>query len=212
MKRPRIILADDHKIFAEGLKRLLEPDYEVVAIVEDGEELVATAAQLPADLILADISMPGLNGIEAARQIIESNRDAKVILLTMHDDVIYATTALDEGVRGYILKQAEPRELLVAIKEVLKGSVYVSPTLASKILSSRRMGDSNQPPTSRLQPRQREILRLLVEGKTAKEIAAHLHLTPKTIEYHKSRIMLKLNVQTSAQLIQYAVKHGISSV
>ncbi len=212
MKRPRIILADDHKIFAEGLKRLLEPDYEIVAIVEDGEELVATAAQLPADLILADISMPGLNGLEAARQIIESNMDAKIILLTMHDEVTYATTALDAGVRGYVLKQAEPSELLAAIKEVLKGYVYVSPSLASRVLFARRNGDSNQPPTIRLQPQQREILRLLAEGKTAKEIAAHLHLTRKTIEYHKSRIMLQLNVNTSAQLIQYAVKHGISSV
>ncbi len=199
-------------MFAEGLKRLLEPDYEIVAMVEDGKDLVATVAETPADLILVDISMPGLNGIEAARQIIESNRDAKIILLTMHDEVTYVTTALDEGVRGYVLKQAEPRELLAAIKQVLKGSVYVSPSLAGKVLSSRRMGGSNQPPTSRLQPRQREILRLLAEGKTAKEIAAHLHLTPKTIEYHKYQIMLKLHVKTSAQLIQYAVKHGISSV
>ncbi len=212
MKRPRIILADDHRIFAEGLKRLLEPDYEIVAMVEDGKELVATVAEIPADLILVDISMPGLNGIEAARQIIESNRDAKIILLTMHDEVTYVTTALDAGVRGYVLKQAAPAELLAAIKEVLKGYVYVSPSLASRVLFARRKGDSNQPPTIRLQPQQREILRLLAEGKTAKEIAAHLHLTRKTIEYHKSRIMLQLNVNTSAQLIQYAVKHGISSV
>ena len=212
MKRPRIILADDHRMFAEGLKRLLEPDYEIVAMIEDGKELVATVTEIPTDLILVDISMPGLNGIEAARKIIESNKNAKIILLTMHDEETYVTTALDAGVRGYVLKQAEPSELLAAIKEVLKGSVYVSPSLASKVLFSRRKGDSNQPPTIRLQPRQREILRLLAEGKTAKEIAANLHLTAKTIEYHKYQIMLKLNVQTSAQLIQYAVKHGISSV
>ncbi len=212
MKRPRIILADDHRIFAEGLKRLLEPDYEIVAMVDDGKELVATVAQIPAELILVDISMPGLNGIEAARQIIESNLDAKIILLTMHDEVTYVTTALDAGVRGYVLKQAAPAELLAAIRDVLKGSVYVSPSLASQVLYSRRKGGSNQPPTIRLQPRQREILRLLAEGKTAKEIAADLSLTRKTIEYHKSRIMLQLNVQTSAQLISYAVKHGITSV
>ncbi len=212
MKRPRIILADDHRMFAEGLKRLLEPDYEIVAMVDDGKDLVATVAQIPADLILVDISMPGLNGIEAARQIIEFNRDAKIILLTMHDEVTYVTTALDAGVRGYVLKQAAPAELQAAIKEVLKGSVYVSPSLASRVLYSRRKGNSNQPPTIRLQPQQREILRLLAEGKTAKEIAAHLHLTRKTIEYHKSRIMVQLNVKTSAPLVQYAVKHGISSV
>ena len=189
-------------MFAEGLKRLLEPDYEIVAIVADGEKLVATAAQLPADLILADISMPGLNGIEAARQIIESNRDAKIILLTMHDEVTYVTTALDEGIRGYVLKQSEPQELLVAIKEVLMGSVYVAPSLASQVLYSRRKGDASQPSTVRLQPRQREILRLLAEGKTAKEIAAHLQLTSKTIEYHKFQIMLKRSVRTSAQILQ----------
>ena len=212
MKRPRIILADDHRMFAEGLKRLLEPDYEIVAMVDNGKDLMATVAEIPADVILVDISMPGLNGIEAARRIIESDMGAKVILLTMHDDVTYVTTALDEGVRGYVLKQAAPAELLAAIKEVLKGSVYVSPSLASQVLYSRRKGDSNQPPTIRLQPRQREILRLLAEGKTAKEIATNLHLATKTIEYHKYQIMRKLNVQTSAQLIQYAVKHGISSV
>lgn len=212
MKRPRIILADDHRIFAEGLKRLLESDYEIVAMVEDGKELVATVAQTSADLIIVDISMPGLNGIEAARKIIEFDKDAKIILLTMHDDVTYVTTALDEGVRGYVLKHAEPKDLLAAIKEVLKGTVYVSPSLASQVLYSRRKGGWGQPSDFRLQPQQREILCLLAEGKTAKEIAARLHLTRKTIEYHKYRIMQKLNVKTSAQLVQYAVKHGISSV
>ena len=211
MKRPRIILADDHRIFAEGLKRLIEQDYEVVAMVGDGKELLATVAEIPADLILMDISMPGLNGIEAARQIIESNRDAKIILLTMHDDVAYVNAAMDAGVRGYVLKQASPAALLGAIQEVLKGFKYVSPDLASKVLSSKRSGDAGQSATTQLQPQHREILRLLADGKTAKEIAAHLHLTAKTIEYHKYQIMLKLNVQTSAQLISYAVKHGMTS-
>ena len=176
-------------MFAEGLKRLLEQDYEFVAMVEDGNELVLTAKEIPADVILVDISMPGLNGIEAARKIIESDKKAKIILLTMHDDVAYVRTAMDAGVRGYVLKQAEPSELLAAIEEVLKGSIYVSPSLARQVLYSRRKGDASQSPTVRLQPQQREILRLLAEGKTAKEIAAHLHLTSKTIENHKYQIM-----------------------
>ena len=199
-------------MFAEGLKRLLEPDYEIVAMIEDGKELVATVEDLHVDLMIIDISMPGLNGIEAARKIIESNKKAKIILLTMHDDVTYVKTAMDAGVRGYVLKQASPAALLAAIRDVLKGFTHVSPSLASRVLSSRHLGDSNQSTTIQLQPRQRELLRLLAEGKTAKEIAAHLHLTRKTIEYHKYQIMLKLNVQTSAELISYAVKHGIASV
>ncbi len=211
MKRPRVILADDHRIVSEGLKRLLEPDYEVVAMVKNGKDLVAIVAEIPADIIIVDISMPGLNGIEAARQIIESNKDAKIILLTMHDDITYVTTALDAGVRGYVLKQSEPQELLVAIKEVLKGFVYLAPALASQVLLARRYVDMDQPTASQLQPQEREILRLMSEGKTHKEIAVHLHLAKKTIEYHKYQIMRKLNVQTSAQLIQFAVKHGISS-
>ena len=212
MKKPRIILVDDHRMFAEGLKRLLEPDYEIVAIIEDGKELVATVEDLHVDLMIIDISMPGLNGIEAARKIIESDKKAKIILLTMHDDVTYVNTAMDAGVRGYILKQASPAALLAAIRDVLKGFTHVSPSLASKVLRSRHSGDSNQSATIQLQPQHREILRLLAEGKTAKEIAAHLHLKRKTVEYHKYQIMLKLNVQTSAQLISYAVKHGIASV
>ncbi len=212
MRKPRIILADDHRIFAEGLKRLLEPDYEIVAMLEDGKELVATAKEIPVDLIIIDISMPGLNGIEASREIIEFNNKAKIILLTMHDDVTYVKTAMDAGVRGYVLKHASPAALLAAIQDVLKGFIHVSPYLASKVMSSRQLGDSDQSATIQLQPQHREILKLLTEGKTAKEIAVLLHLTAKTIEYHKYQIMQKLNVQTSAQLISYAVKHGITSI
>ena len=198
-------------MFAEGLKRLLEPAYEIVAMVENGKDLVATVEELPVDLMIIDISMPGLNGIEAARKIIESNKNAKIILLTMHDDVTYVKTAMDAGVRGYVLKQASPAALLAAIQDVLKGFTYVSPSLANKVLRSRQSGDSNQSATVQLPPQQREILRLLAEGKTAKEVAVQLHLAAKTIEYHKYQIMLKLNVQTSAQLISYAVKHGMAS-
>ena len=159
MKQPRIILADDHAIFAEGLKRLLDTEYEIVAVVHNGNDLVKTACELKPDVILADISMPELNGIEAARKIMAAGINTKIILLTMHQDVTYATTALDEGVDGYVLKLAEPSELLVAIREVLKGHLYVSPSMAAEVFSYRSRGGTSQKEQVTLTSRQQEILR-----------------------------------------------------
>ena len=210
MKLPRIIVADDHAIFAEGLKRLLDPEYEIVAIVHDGIELVNTACELKPDVILADISMPGLNGIEAARKIMDAGINTKIILLTMHQDVTYATTALDEGVDGYILKLAEPRELLVAIQEVLKGHLYVSPSMAADVFSYRSRGGVDQKDQVKLTLRQQEILRQLAAGKIAKEIASNLDLSQRTVEYHKYRMMQVLDIRTGAELIQYAIRHGFA--
>ena len=140
MRRPRVMVADDHRIFAEGLKRLLEPEYEVVSIVKDGKSLIAAAKELQPDVIVADISMPGVSGIEAARQILEDNPDARVVLLTMHADIAYATTALSDGVLGYVLKHSEPKELLTAIREALRDRVYVAPTIAGDVFRARRRG------------------------------------------------------------------------
>ena len=211
MKNPRIIVADDHRIFAEGLKRLLKPEYEIVAIVHDGHDLVTAARELKPDVILADISMPGLNGIEAARKIMDTGVDAKIILLTMHQDVTYATTALDEGVDGYILKHAEPRELLAAIREVLKGHLYVAPSMAGEVFSNRSRSGANRKSQFKLTSRQQEILRQLAAGKIAKEISANLGLSPKTVEYHKYRMMQQLDIRTGAELIRYAIQHGFAS-
>jgi DNA-binding NarL/FixJ family response regulator len=208
---PRIIVADDHAIFAEGLKRLLEPEYEIVAIVHDGNGLVTAARELKPDVILADISMPGLNGIEAARQLKDSGVNAKIILLTMHQDVTYATTALDEGVDGYILKHDEPRELLAAIRDVLKGNLYVSPTMAGEVFSYRSRSGAARRSQVKLTSRQQEVLRQLAAGKIAKEIAANLGLSQKTVEYHKYRMMQELDIRTGAELIQYAIRHGFVS-
>ena len=211
MKLPRIILADDHALFGEGLKRLLDPEYEIVALVNNGNDLVEMALELKPDLILADISMPGINGIDAARKIIDAGINAKIILLTMHQDVTYATTALDEGVDGYILKLAEPSELLGAIREVLKGHLYVSPSMASEVFSYRSRGGASQKGQIKLTPRQQEILRQLAAGRIAKEIAANLDLSRKTVEYHKYRMMQELDIRTGAELIQYAIRHGFAS-
>ena len=208
MKRPRAILADDHRMFAEGIRRLLEPNCQIIQIVEDGLALVESAKRHQPDLVLADISMPKLNGIEAARQIIELNMNIHVILLTMHDDVTYATTAVEEGIHGYVLKNSDPSELIAAIDAVLGGQRYVAPTLSSSVFDALRTGD----PTDlvKLTSRQRQILRLLAEGKTAKEIGASLDLAQKTAEYHKYRIMELLGFNSTAELVKYAIKQRIT--
>jgi DNA-binding NarL/FixJ family response regulator len=208
---PRIIVADDHAIFAEGVKRLLEPEYEIVATVHNGNDLVTAARELKPDVILADISMPGLNGIDAARQLMASGVNAKIILLTMHQDVTYATTALDEGVNGYILKHDEPTDLVTAIREVLNGHLYVSPTMAAELFSHRSRGGAARRSYVKLTSRQQEILRQLASGKIAKEIAADIGLSQKTVEYHKYRMMQALEIRTGAELIQYAIRHGFVS-
>jgi len=210
MKKMRFIIADDHKIFAEGLKRLIEPEYEVVAVVHDGDELVSAALELRPDVILADISMPGQTGIQAAKKIIDSGLDVKIIMLTMHENVAYATTALDDGVDGFILKHAAPSELLVAIAEVLRGNTVISPKIATAVFMNRNSRRSAQLHTGALDAKQREILRLLATGKTAKEIAAGLRISRKTVEYHKFRMRHILNVQSTAELIQYAIRHGLA--
>lgn len=210
MKKKRFIIADDHEIFAEGLKRLVEPKYEVVAVVHDGNELVSAASKLRPDLILADITMPGQTGIQAAKKIIDSGLDVKIILLTMHVDVAYATTALDDGVDGYVLKHARPSELLEAISEVLQGHIFVSPKMATAVFTDRSRRGPGQPDGSKLDAKQREILCLLASGKTSKEIAADLNISRKTVEYHKARMRHLLNVSSSAELIQYATRHGIT--
>lgn len=210
MKKMRFIIADDHKIFAEGLKRLIEPEYEVVAVVHDGDELVSAALELRPDVILADISMPGQTGIQAAKKIIDSGLDVKIIMLTMHENVAYATTALDDGVDGFILKHAAPSELLVAIAEVLQGNTVISPKIATAVFMNRNSRGSVQLHRGALDAKQREILRQLVTGKTAKEIAASLRISRKTVEYHKFRMRHILNVQSTAELIQYAIRHGLA--
>ena len=211
--RPRVLLADDHKIVSEGLRSLLEPDYELVGTVEDGRALVAAAEKLSPDVIVADISMPLLNGIEAARQLKKANSRAKIVFLTMHPDVTYATRAFEAGASGYVLKHSAASELLTAIREALKGRLYVTPMIAKDVLQF--FMDRPQEPRKddiELTPRQREVLQLVVEGRSAKEIASILHISTRTVEFHKYRMMEELGLRTNAELIQYAIKHHLASV
>jgi len=212
MTRPRVLLADDHRIVAEGLRSLIEPEFELVGIVEDGRALLDAAEQLRPDVIVADISMPLLNGIEAIRQIKKVNRDVKVIILTMHSDVTYAVDAFEAGALGYVLKHSAPSELNVAIRSALKGKKYVASLLSCDFLRDvKKSSKERKEEASFLTRRQREVLQLLAEGKSVKEIASLLQVSSRTIEYHKYQMMKDLNLKTVADLIRYAVKYKIVS-
>lgn len=211
MTKPRLLIADDHKIFAEGLKRLLNADFDIVGVVADGRELVAVAEKLRPDVMVVDISMPMLNGIEAVRQIKKVHPEIKVVFLTMHPDVAYAASAFKAGASGYVLKHSAPDELITAIREGLKGRTYVTPLIAGKLLHSYESGSlSEVDKVLSLTSRQREVLQLLAEGHSAKEIAAILNISTKTVEYHKYRMMEDFGIKTAAELTRYAVKQGIA--
>ena len=211
MTKPRLLIADDHKIFAEGLKRLLNADFDIVGVVADGRELVAAAEKLRPDVMVVDISMPLLNGIEAVIQIKKVHPEIKVVFLTMHPDVAYAVSAFKAGASGYVLKHSAPDELVTAIREGLKGRTYVTPLIAGKLLHSYESGShSGTDKVLSLSSRQREVLQLLAEGRSAKEIAAILNISAKTVEYHKYRMMDDLGIKTAAELTRYAVKQGIA--
>ena len=212
MSMPRVLIADDHKIVVEGLKKLLSPEFEIAGAVEDGRELVKAAEELRPDVIVADISMPGLNGIEAVRQIKKVHKEIKVVFLTMHPDVAYAVSAFKAGASGYVLKHSAPDELVTAIRAALKGETYVTPLIAGKLLQSYEQEARGQRETAAaLTSRQREVLHLLAEGHSVKEIAEILNVSTKTVEYHKYQMMENLGLKTLAELVRYAVRQGISA-
>jgi DNA-binding NarL/FixJ family response regulator len=207
MKRITILLADDHAIVIEGLRRILaRKQFKIVGAVSDGHALVKAAHELKPDITITDIAMPLLNGIEAARQIRGHNPQAKIIFLTMHPEVIYARQALSAGGSGYVLKTSAGDELVTAINEALAGRVYVTESIARAVDAGAASGASRLDNMTR---RQREVLQLLAEGRQAKEIAATLNLSPKTVEFHKYRLMDVLGVRTIAELARYAAKNGL---
>jgi DNA-binding NarL/FixJ family response regulator len=211
VKKTRLILADDHDIVVEGLRRVLEhADFEVVASVGDGRSLVKAAKEWNPDVIVTDITMPLLNGIDAARKIRKAQPKLKIVFLTMHPDIGYATEALALGSCGYVLKSSAADELATAIQAVVRGETYISPKIAAPVLENlqkRAPGKAN----AELSPREREILQLIAEGRTFKEIAGMLSISPRTVEFHRNRIADKTGRKTMADLTLYAVRLGIVS-
>lgn len=188
----------------DGLRRILGEEYEILDAVTDGHALVDAYRRYRPDAAVVDISMPGLNGIDAMRKILTSDPAARIILLTMHNEREYATAALRGGASGYVIKAAAADELLLALRSALRGKCYVSPAVSGELL-----GPPQHAPAPDLTVRQREVLQLMAEGRRIKAIAKILHVSPKTVEYHKYRLMKQLNLRTTADAVQYAVRHGL---
>jgi len=213
VSRPRVLLADDHLLVAEGLKSLLSAEFELVGVVEDGRALVEAARKLRPDVIVADITMPHLNGIDALAQLKQDDEQVRVVFLTMHPEVAYARRALEAGALGYVLKHSAPSELIAAIRAALDGKTWLTPAVAGEVFQSmkgepEKAGD----PVASLTPRQREILQLLAEGRSAKEVGAALGVSARTVEFHKYQMMERLDLHTSAELVHFAIKHGIVEI
>ncbi len=213
MKRPRVLLADDHRLVAEGLKSLLSTEFELVGVVEDGRAMIEAARKLRPDVIVADITMPHLNGIDALVRLKRDDIQVPVVFLTMHVEVAYARRALEGGAAGYVLKHSAPAELITAIQAALNGKTYVSPAVAGDVLRViNQKTEKADDPVASLTPRQREILQLLTEGRSAKEIGDTLAISARTVEFHKYQVMEKLNLHTNAELVHFSLKHGIAEI
>jgi DNA-binding NarL/FixJ family response regulator len=212
VSRPRVLLADDHRLVSEGLKRLLADDFDLVGIVEDGRALLAEAKKLKPDVIVADITMPHLNGIDAMTQLRKDNAGIRVVFLTMHQDPAYARRALAAGAAGFVVKHSAPAELVMAIQAAMKGQIFVTPALAGEVLRQPTGGSRAADESDKLTPRQHQILRLLAAGRSAKEVGAILDISPRTVEFHKYQIMEAHGLHGNAELIHFAIKHGIVTI
>ena len=206
MPRPTLLLADDHAIVADGLRSLLSDEFDLVGVVHDGRALLEKAEQLKPALIVTDISMPGLNGLDAIRQLRKLGVSSKVIVLTMHIEPDLASRAFRAGVSGYLLKQSAGEELIGAIREVLKGRVYLTPLIAGDVITILMKARDESDDGDHLTSRQREVLQLIAEGRTMKEIGGILNISTRTAESHKYDTMQTLGVGTTAELVQWAVR------
>ena len=209
MRKPRILLADDHALVLEGFRRILEGNYELVGTVGDGRALLEAAKTMHPDIVILDISMPLLNGIDAAAQLKKICPKAKIIIMTMHADTDYVRSAFEAGASAYVLKRSAVDELEQAIRAVIEGHSYITPLITKELVDVFLATGSEK--SGGLTPRQREVLQHLAEGRTAKEIANLLNITSRTVEFHKVQIMDHLNLRTTADLIKYALTHGIVS-
>jgi len=215
-KSTKIILADDHKILRSGLRELLEkqPQLEVVAEAENGREAVNLSRKLLPEVIIMDITMPDLNGIEATRKIVSESSRTKVIILSVHSEQRFVAEVIKAGASGYLLKDCGFEEVISAIHTVISGNIYLCSKIATVIRDDylQRLIHSENADTSTLTPREREVLQLIAEGNSTKEIAFSFDLSVKTIEAHRQRIMEKLNIRTVAELTKYAIREGMTSL
>jgi two-component system response regulator NreC len=212
----RILLADDHKITREGLRSLLDnqQDMEVVAEAEDGRTAVSLVREVVPSVVIMDVSMPDLNGVEATRQIIAQFPDVKIIGLSMHSDTLFVTEMLKSGASGYLLKDCAFDELALAIRTVVTGKTYLSPSISGVVVDDylHRLSKADFSDSEVLTDREREVLQLLAEGKSTKQIALKLHISVKTVETHRRQIMNKLDIHTVAELTKYAIRKGLTSL
>lgn len=208
MKRPRLLMADDHTLVLEGFRRILEPHFDLVGTADNGRTLVSMAISLVPDAVLLDISMPVLNGFEAARLIRESVPTAKLIFVTMHGDPAYVEEALRLGASAYVIKRSAASELTEAIRQALSGRIYVTPLVAENANVPLSAADSEKV-ASNLSSRERQVLKHIAEGRSGKEIAYLLTISVRTVEFHKRGVMRKLNLRTTADLTRYAVRQGL---
>ncbi|MCC6140180.1 MAG: response regulator transcription factor [Nitrospira sp.] len=208
MKKPTVILADDHTLVLEGFRRLLETQYELLAAVGDGQALLQAAAQHRPEIVILDISMPVMNGIEAARALQSQFPSMKLVFVTMHADPAYIRAAFQAGASGYVLKQSMGNELSQALQTVLQGQTYVTPLIAKDVVDGMRHGNAR--PLAELTARQREVLQLIVDGLSTKDIALRLNISHRTVEFHKAQLMQQLDLHSTVELIKFALTHGLA--
>jgi DNA-binding NarL/FixJ family response regulator len=207
MRRPTILLADDHVVFTDGIVRILADHFDVVGTVTDGSALIEAVGRLRADVVVADISMPTMSGLEVLRQLRAKHDDSKVVFLTMHADARLAAEAFRLGAKGFVLKQSSGEELVKAIDAVLQGHKYMSSALTEDVLAL--MSAANDSTRVDLTTRQKEVLRLIVSGRRMKEIATNLNLSPRTVETIKYEMMRDLNVHSTTELVRYAIENRL---
>jgi DNA-binding NarL/FixJ family response regulator len=215
-QRIRIVLADDHRLVREGLRALLsrDPQFELLGLADDGLDAIRLAAELQPDVLVTDVSMPGLNGIEAIRRVRAESPSVRVVCLSVHDEDRMVLAGIDAGAAGYVLKDSSFDELVLAIRKVMQGQVYVSPGLVGVFVEGYRSRGTTHASTafSQLTAREREIVQLFSEGHSTNEIAEQLHLSPKTVATHRENVLHKLNIESIAELTRYAIREGLSAL